>query len=225
MEFVIEGTYEATRKSVDQSMFLLHWDYWNESLPDTAKDTVGWIVSRIEDPSKSAAISKRIDARFDVQDVQTITMSEGEMMKSFIGMAGAVIGAVDIVSIVIVLIMMLIVGNTIAMGVRDRTSQYAIMRAIGFLPQHVLAAVVGEGVVLGALGGALGILLGHGFITHLVGRFIEENLGSYFPYFRMTPEAAALALVLALVVGMAAALIPAANAARANLVEAFRKVG
>jgi putative ABC transport system permease protein len=225
MEFEIKGTYVATRKSVDQSMFLLHWDYFNELVPDLTKDKIGWIVSRIADPSKSADISKEIDRRFDVQEDQTITMSEGEMQKSFLGMASALISALDIISLVILVIMMLIVGNTIAMGVRDRTSQYAVMQAIGFLPKHILVTVLGEGLVLGALGGLTGLFLGWLFVTQLMGRFIEENLGSFFPYFRVTPEAAALALLLAVLVGAIAAALPAMGAARTNLVEAFRKVG
>jgi putative ABC transport system permease protein len=225
MEFEIKGTYIATRKSVDQSMFLLHWEYFNELMPELQKDKIGWIVSRIGDPSKSAEISKAIDAKFDVQEDQTLSMSEGEMNKSFIGMASALISALDIISGVILVIMMLIVGNTIAMGVRDRTSQYAVMQAIGFLPKHILITVLGEGLVLGVLGGLTGIFFGWLFVTQLVGRFIEENMGSFFPYFRVTPEAAALALLLAVMVGAVAAALPAVGAARTNLVEAFRKVG
>jgi putative ABC transport system permease protein len=224
-EFVIEGIYDATRKSVDRSMFLWHFDYLNESIPEDRRDQVGWIVSRIEDPSQTTEVSKRIDEKFDIQDTQTLTMSEGDLQKSFLGMAAAVLRAVDIVSIAILAIMMLILGNTIAMGVRDRTNQYAAMRAIGFLPGHILTAVLSEGLLIGGLGGGLGLLLAYPFINQLVGRFIEENMGAYFPYFRMTPEAAATALVIAVALGAGAAALPARNASRLNIVDALRKVG
>jgi len=224
-EFEIKGTYDTTRKSVDRSMFLWHYDYLNDSIPADRRDQVGWIVSRISDSSQSAAISKSIDQKFDIYDTQTITMSEGDLQRSFLGMAGALLDAIDIISIVILAIMMLLLGNTIAMGDRERTNQYAVMRAIGFLPGHLLTVVFAEGVIVGALGGALGLCLAYPFINLGVGRFVEENMGAYFPYFRVTVEAGAVALALAIFVGVLAAAIPARTAARLNIVAAMRKVG
>jgi putative ABC transport system permease protein len=224
-EFVISGTYEATRKSIDRSMFLWHYAYLNESIPELRRDYVGWIVSRVRNAGQAGEISKAVDARFDVQDTQTITMSEGEMQKSFLGMAGALLQAIDIISAVILAIMMLLLGNTIAMGVRDRTNQYAVMRAIGFLPKHIVTSVLGEGLAVGLLGGGLGLLCAYPFINQGVGRFIEENMGSYFPYFRITPQAGATALALAASLGVVAAVIPARSAARLDIVDALRKVG
>lgn len=224
-DFVISGIYEATRKSVDQSMFLWHWDYLNESIPESRRDQIGWITTRVTDPSRSAQISKAIDDRFDIQDTQTLTMSESEMQRSFLGMFSAILNAIDLVSVVILFIMMLLLGNTIAMGVRERTNQYAVMRAIGFLPQHILTAVLGEGLVVGALGGGLGLLLAYPFINLGIGRFIEENMGQYFPYFRVTPDAAIVAFAIAVVLGTLGAVLPARGAARLNIVDALRKVG
>lgn len=224
-EFVIRGTYEATRKSVDRSMFLWHFEYLNESVPENRRDKIGWIVSRIQDPSQSAQISRAIDEKFDVRDTQTITMSEGEMQRSFMGMAGAVLKAIDIISVVIMGIMMLILGNTIAMGVRERTNQFAVLRTIGFLPKHILMTVLGEGLAIGCLGGLVGVGLAVPFVNQGVGRFIEENMGSYFPYFRVTPTAAITAFLIATVLGVVAAVLPARKAAHMNLVDALRKVG
>ena len=225
MELTVRGIYVTTRRSSDQSMLLLHWSYFNELLPAEARDTVGWIGSRIADSSRAAEISREIDRRFDVRDVQTLTMSEGDAQRSWLGMVAALFGAIDIISLVILFIMMLIVANTIAMGVRDRMNQYAVMQALGFLPRHVLAIVLAEGLVLGALGGSAGIGVGYVFVTHLVGRFVEENAGTYLPYFRVTPQAALAAFLLALSVSVVAAVLPAAAAARTNIVEAFRGVG
>jgi putative ABC transport system permease protein len=224
-EFEIKGLYTATRKSVDQNMFLWHFDYLNDSIPEGRRDQIGWIVTRVADPSKAAAITKTIDDRFDVRDVQTLTMSEGEMQKSFLGMFSAILTALDLVSLAILGIMALLVGNTIAMGVRDRTNQYAVMRAMGFMPKHLTITVLSEGLVLGALGGAIGLGIAILFINQVAGRFIEENMGQYFPYFRVTPAVAAIAFGLALALGAIAALLPARTAARLNIVEALRKVG
>ena len=107
---------------------------------------VGWIVANIADASQSGRISKEVDAKFENRDLQTITMSEAALNQSFLGMFSAVLKAIDIVSVVITLIMALIVGNTIAMGVRERTNEYGVLRAIGFLPGHIARFILVEGV-------------------------------------------------------------------------------
>jgi putative ABC transport system permease protein len=224
-ELEIAGIYTATRKSIDQSSLWFHWDYVNEALPESRKDQVGWIVSRIDDPAKSADISAAIDKRFDDEDIQTLTMSERALQMSFLGMVSAVLKAIDVVSLVILLIMMLILGNTIAMGVRERTSEYAVLRAIGFLPHHVITFVLGEAVVIGLIGGGLGLLLAYPLVEQGMGRFIEENMGSWFPYFRIADTTAIAAPLLAIALALVAAAIPAYRASKQNVVDGLRRVG
>jgi putative ABC transport system permease protein len=186
---------------------------------------VGWIVTNIKDSSASGRISKEVDAKFENRDLQTITMSEAALNQSFLGMFAAVLKAIDIVSIVITAIMALIVGNTIAMGVRERTNEYGVLRAIGFLPGHIAQFILAEGVVIGLLGGAIGVLLGYPVVNNGMGRVIEENMGNMFPQFRVQPEIAAFAFGLALVLGLLASILPARKAAKLQVVEALRRVG
>jgi putative ABC transport system permease protein len=223
-EFHIAGIYEATRKSVDRSQFLFHWDYLNETQPQRARDQVGWVVSRVNDPNRTADVSVALDKTFDERDVQTLSQSEGAFNTSFLGMFSAVLKAIDVVSLAILLIMMLILGNTVAMGVRERTHEYGTLRAIGFLSKHVVWLVVGEAVATGALGGLLGLALAYPIVEKGMGRFIEENMGGFFPYFQIAPATAALALGLALALGGLAAVWPAWQASRMNVVGALRRV-
>jgi putative ABC transport system permease protein len=197
----------------------------NESLSDKRRDMVGWIVSRIDDPAKSAAISSAIDNTFDSRDVQTLTQSERDLNNSFLGMLSAVLGAMDIVSVVILAIMGLILGNTIAMGVRERTTEYGVMRALGFSPRHIATFVLGEAFMLGLLGGVLGLALSYPLVEYGMGRFIEENMGSFFPYFRIPSATAVTAVGCAIVLALVAAIIPAMQASRLRAIDALRQVG
>jgi len=224
-EFEVSGIYTAKRATVDRSTLWFHWDYMNEAQPARMKDNVGWIASRVSDPSRAAQIAKLIDQRFDERDTQTLSMDERSFQSSFLGMISAILTAVNVVSIVIMLIMMLILGNTIAMGVRERTQEYGVLRAIGFLPRHIVLFIVGEGLVLGAAGGVLGLLIGYPFVEKGFGRFLEENLGAFFPFFRISPGIAVMAFGLAVVLGLVAAIIPARQAARLQIVSALRRVG
>lgn len=224
-EFTITAIYTATRKSVDQATFVFHWDYLNESVPARQKDMVGWIVSRVADPAKTAEMGTALDKRFDEQDVQTLSQSEGAFNASFLGMFSAVLKAIDIVSIVILGIMMLILGNTIAMSVRERTKEYGTLRAIGFLPRHLGIFVLGEAVTVGALGGALGLLLSYPIVELGMGRFLEENMAGMFPYFRISAGTGVAALGLAIGMSAIAGALPAIGASRLRVVESLRRVG
>lgn len=222
--FNVAGIYTTSRKSMDRSSFFFRWDYLNENLPPERRDQIGWTMSRIDNPAESANISAAIDKIFEEQDPQTLSMSERAMNASFLGMFSSILGALDIVSGVILAIMALILGNTIAMGARERVKEYGTMRAIGFLPKHVAMYVLGEGGFTGLLGGLVGIALAYPLVQMGLGGFLEENMGGFFPYYRIHPMTVAIALGAAIVLGAGAAILPALNASRLEVSSALRKV-
>jgi len=224
-DFNIDGIYEATRKSIDRSQLVFHWSYLNESLPERQRDMVGWIVARVDDPRASAQVTTAIDRIFDEKDTQTTSMSEHAMNNSFMAMFSAVLTVLDVVSFIIMLIMMLILGNTIAMGVRERTREYGVLRALGFSPQHVGWFVIGEALTIGLLSGLLGVALSYPIVQLGMGRWLEENMGSFFPYFRVNAETAVVAVALSVALSVAASLIPARQASRLSILDALRRVG
>ncbi len=224
-EFHIRGIYTADRATVDRSTLWFHWKYLNESLPPRRQDKIGWIMARVDNPARAAEIAQTIDKKFEDRDEQTLSMSERAFQASFLGMISAVLGAIEIVSYVTMVIMGLILANTIAMGVRERTHEYGVLRAIGFLPRHIVMFILGEGFVLGLLGGVLGLALGYPFVQGALGPVLEQNLGAFFPFFRVSPSVAGLALGLAVLLGVLAAVIPARGAARLEVVSALRRVG
>ncbi|HSU42078.1 MAG TPA: FtsX-like permease family protein [Polyangiaceae bacterium] len=224
-EFHIAGIYTADSPTVDRSSLWFQYKYLDESRPERTKDQVGWIMARVDDPGRAAEIARAVDKKFEDRDIQTISMSERALQASFLGMVSAILKLIGIVSIVMMAIMALILGNTIAMSVRERTHEYGVLRAIGFLPSHIVRFILLEGLVLGALGGLAGLLFGYPLIQNGIGPALEQNLGAMFAVFRVTPELAALSFVLALVLGTAAAIIPARTAARLEVVSALRRVG
>jgi putative ABC transport system permease protein len=223
-QFVVDGIYTASAKSVDRSTFIFQWDYLNDSVPPARRDMVGWIVSRVDDPGHVADIGVALDKRFDDRETPTLSQDERSFQASFLAMFSAVLKAMDIVSAVILGIMTLILGNTIAMGVRERTMEYGVLRAIGFSPGHVATWIVCESLLMGMLGGLAGLAIAWPFINFGVGRFIEENMGSMFPYFRLETGNIVAALVLATLLGAVAAAIPAWRASRLRVIEAVRRV-
>ncbi len=224
-EFHIAGIYTATSPTVDRSTLWFNYKYLDESRPERLKDQVGWIMARVDDPGRAAEIARAVDKKFDDRDIQTISMSERALQASFLGMVSAILKLIGVVSIVMMAIMALILGNTIAMGVRERTHEYGVLRAIGFLPKHIVQFILVEGVVLGALGGLVGLAIGYPLIQNGIGPALEQNLGAMFAVFRVTPDLALLSFVLAVALGTLAAVIPARNASKLEVVSALRRVG
>jgi len=224
-EFHIAGIYTANSPTVDRSTLWFNYKYLDESRPQRLKDQVGWIMARVDDPGRAAEIARAVDKKFDDRDIQTISMSERALQASFLGMVSAILKLIGVVSIVMMAIMALILGNTIAMGVRERTHEYGVLRAIGFLPKHIVQFILVEGLVLGALGGLVGLAIGYPLIQNGIGPALEQNLGQMFAVFRVTPDLAGLSFVLAIALGTLAAVIPARNASKLEVVSALRRVG
>lgn len=223
-QFTVDGVYQASARSVDRSTFLFHWDYLNDALPAERRDQVGWIVSRVDDPARAADISVGLDKVFDERDTPTLSQDERSFRTGFLGMLASILKAMDLVSAVILVIMTLVLGNTIAMAARERNGEYGVLRAIGFLPAHVVLWVIAESLVMGVAGGVLGALIAWPIINMGLGTYLEENMGTIFPYFRLEPQMIAAGIALAAILGGAAAAIPAWQASKLRVIDAVRRV-
>jgi putative ABC transport system permease protein len=222
-EFTISGFYTAARKSVDRNTFWFHWNYLNDSVPEVRKDQIGWIAVRVDDPRKTAETAVSIDKVFDVRDVQTLSQSERAFNVSFLAAFSSILTTIDVASLLILFILALIVGLVIYLGVRERTSEYGVMKAIGFQPSHVLSVVLGEAAALGLLGG----LVGTGLSTLAIGGLgpaLEEMMPGFFPYFRVQWGNVAIALAAATALGTLAGVLPARRALRMKVVDALRRL-
>ena len=223
-KFTVDGIYKVpAQSSIPRTNFWFHWSYMNDAANVRQKDKIGWIVSRVADVSQGAAVSDRIDKLFDDSDTQTTTMTEQALNNSFLAGFGAILDALDIVSLIILVIMMLILGNTIAMGVRERTTEYGVLRALGFGPGHIRSFIVGEALTLSGLAALLGLGLAVPLISGM-GKWLEENMGNFFPVFRLTALTAIVGVALTLALGALASLIPAIRAGRMQVTEALRRI-
>ncbi len=146
------------------------------------------------------------------------------MNQGFLGGASAIFGALDIVSLIILVIMMLILGNTIAMGVRERTTEYGVLRAVGFRPGHIRLFIIGEALTVSVCSAVVGLILSFPLVQAGLGRWMEENMGNFFPAVTISPATAVEAFTLTLGLGALASLIPAIQAARLQVTEALRRI-
>ena len=224
-KFNIDGIYAAKGKAFDRSQFFFHYGLLNESIAENRRNKIGWIVSRLDAPSHSAEISSNIDRIFDQKDTQTSTMSEQALNASFFAGVSAVLTGLDAVSMILLVIMTLILGNTIAMNVRERTGEYGVLRAIGFSSGHIGAFILFEALATSMLAGVLGVGIAYFILRQALGRWVEENMGSVFPRFELDSGIATAAVGLSGALAAIAALVPAWMGGRLKVVDALRRVG
>ena len=222
-DYNVRAIYESHGKSVDDATMFFHWKYFNEKIPERLRDKVGLILIRVDNPAQSTAIGAAIDKSFANSLAETRTESEKAFQLEFISMASAVIGAIQIVSGVVLVILMLILANTMSMATRERTTEYAVMRAIGFKPRHIVGMVLGEGFVISLVGIALGVALAPP-IMRFFGKLFEKQMGGFLGNFGLALEPVLLAVVVGLTLGMVAAALPARRAGRLKIVDALRRV-
>jgi putative ABC transport system permease protein len=222
-EFNVRSIYKSMKRSVDESTMFFHWKYMNERVDERIKDQVGLVFIKVNDPAQSNAITLAIDKHFVNSLAETRTESEKAFQLEFLSMSSAIIGAIQIISGVVLVILMLVLANTMAMATRERTTEYAVMRAIGFQPRHIVGMVLGEGFVIALVGAVVGILMATPVMKFLA-VLLEKNLGGFIGNLDLRVEPVVLAIVVSLLLGMAAAALPAWRAGKLRIVDALRRV-
>jgi putative ABC transport system permease protein len=222
-EFTLRGIYRGRDQTVDQNQFFFHWANLNETIrsvrPGDA-DRVGFFIQGVARPELAASVASQIDEMFKNSVAETLTETERAFQLGFVAMSQAIIAAIQIVSFVVILIILAVVANTMAMAVRERMKEFAVLKTLGFGAGHLVLLIFGESLLLSALGGGLGMLL-----TFPAAEAFSSSVGQFFPVFIVSGETMAMAAAAVLAVGMSAALFPSLTAVRVRIVEGLRRVG
>ena len=220
--FNVAAIYEGKKKNTDTSQFFFHWSYLNETVkvryPRRA-DQVGVFVAETVDADRMASIALAIDNQFKNSAAETLSETEKAFQLGFVSMTGTIVVAIKLVSYVVIFIIMAVMANTMAMTARERTAEYATLKALGFSPIFVSALIFGESLMLALFGGVLGIA-GSFPVAAAFGR----KMGTMFPVFNISAETVTLQILCALTVGVLAAIVPARRAATVRIVEGLRAV-
>jgi putative ABC transport system permease protein len=226
-EFVVRAVYTGGQPGTDETQFLMHWEYLNERVRETMPgqaDNVGWYMLLIDNQTNPAAVSDAVDAMFKNSFAETKTETERAFQQSFVSMSGAILAAMEAISFVVVFIVLLVLANTMAMTARERMSEYAVLKTLGFRPFHIIGLIGGESLLIASGGFVLGfglmVYVCNGFAT-----FLTSNLGNFFPVFELKDITVILALLSALLVGVFAALFPAWRAVRMRIADGLHRVG
>jgi putative ABC transport system permease protein len=221
--FTLRGIYDGVDKGTDQSTFFFHFDYLNEAIkkqyPRRA-DQAGVFIVQLKDPSQAAEVSEAIDATFKNSLAETLTETEKAFQLGFVAMTETILLAIQAVSFVVIVIIMAVMANTMAMTARERYTEFATLKALGFRNGFVALLIFAESVGIALAGGLVGIAL-----TFPLARLFADAMGTLFPIFFVSERTVVMQFVAAVVIGVVAAAVPAWRAARVRIVDGLRAVG
>jgi putative ABC transport system permease protein len=217
-EFNLDGIYHGTRQADDETQFWFHWDLFEEKVPERFKGLVGWYTVRVDNPDDSLKVAKAIDAEFSNSPYETHTDTEKAFAAGWVKQFGNIEFLILTIGGVVFFTLLLVTGNTMAIAVRERTNELAVLKAIGYSDRFVLLLVLTESLVIAAVGGGLGLLLAKGFTL------MGDPTHGMLPFFYLPGLAITAGIIAALAIGIASGILPAVGAMRMRVVEALRRV-
>ncbi len=217
-EFNLDGIYHGTRQADDETQFWFQWKRFEEQVPAQYKGHVGWYTVKVDHPDDSLRISKAIDTEFANSPFETHTDTEKAFATGWVKQFGNIQFLIMAIGGVVFFTLLLVTGNTMAIAVRERTGELAVLKAVGYSDRFVLLFVLFESLLIAVIGGALG--LGLAKIFTLGG----DPTRGLLPFFFLPGKAILVGLGVTLAVGAASGVIPAIGAMRLRVVDALRRV-
>jgi putative ABC transport system permease protein len=226
-EFTVRAIFDVDKvkhPKTDSTLMLFHFKYLYEGLGRNLQ--AGSYTVEINDPEQAGAISKAIDAQFENSDAQTHTETEAAFAAGFLSMAGNLSLLLNTIGLAVSFTILLVTANTMSMAVRERRTEIAVLKTLGFGSGKVMGLIVAESVLLGILGGTFGILLSRATVwglTSLPG--VKDVLaGMGLTSLSLPPMVALMGFAVALFLGLAAGFVPAFNAYKSRITDMLRTV-
>ena len=217
-ELTIRGIYH---RDPPQNSLYFNAKYLEESVA-WFKGQAGWYGTQLAQPGDVARVSSQIDDMFRNSPLRTKTESEKAFQLDFVATLGNVKAFILGICGAVVFAILLVSANTMAMSVRSRTREVAVLKTLGFTRQRVLSLFVFEAVALAVSGGVLGIFGAAGLIQLLTHSSVAIGIPMDM---KVTLPTVVLSLLVAATVGFLSGYVPAYGASRTNIVEGLRHIG
>jgi putative ABC transport system permease protein len=221
LELNLCGTFDSP-KNTDSMWF--HWNYMDELLKKSAEQasgSAGTIFAKTADSSMLAEMCDKVDKSFSNSNDPTRTQTEAAFAQMFSDMVGNMRKVILYIGLAVVFSLSLIAANAMAMSMRERTTEIAVLKAIGFSKHHVLGMVLGESMWISFLGGVLGMILGclalqglHGISAQFIPLDVSEIMGLWLGGLILTSGC----------IGLVSGFIPAFLASQRSVVDGLRRV-
>lgn len=218
-EFNLDGIYHGKRAQDDETQFWFQWDYFEEKVPEQFKGLIGWYTVKLDSPDDAVRVGKAIDAEFTNSPYETKTETESAFAAGWVKQFGNIEFLILAIGSVVFFTLLLVTGNTMAISVRERTGELAILKAIGFKDGSILFLVLAEALTIALAGGLLGLGL-----AMLLIPAVSQALNGMLPNLILSKSMLATGIGFAVLVGVISGLLPGIGAMRLRVAEAFRRI-
>ena len=218
LELTIRGIFTAPQPTIT---LYFNWKYVEEALP-MAKGRAGTFNILADSGDDVPKVAAAIDALFHNFPEPTKTESEKAFQLSFINSLGNVKAFILSICFAVVFATLLVSANTMAMSIRERTREVAVLKTLGFTRPTILGLYVGEAIAISSIGGVLGCLLA---VALVAGIAHTPGMGFFFLGMSVNLPTFLLAALTAAAVGFLSAVVPAYHAAKVDIVEGLRYIG
>jgi putative ABC transport system permease protein len=218
LQLTLHGIYEGD----DETMIWFHWEYLDELLQAEMGASIGnagtiWIKG--ESRAVLPQIMEEVDGRFASSEYPTRTMSEKAFNQMFLDMMGNVKAFIRNIGLAVVFTLVLVASNTMAMSIRERVTEVAVLKALGFQRGQILSVILGEAVLISSLGGVVGVLGAKALFS-----VFDLSTVILMPFFYVPWYTAVMGLVVAALIGLVSGIVPSWKAASLSVVDGLRKV-
>ena len=216
-EFDLEGVFSSDDPRSSTGVLLFQYDYFEEARA-FGKGTVGWYILRVESGADPIQVANAIDLQFANSPNETKTSTEAAFAQSFMKQFGNIALIVTLILGAVFFTLLLVSGNTMSQSVRERISELAVLKTLGFTDRSVLGIVLSESVLIMLLGGLLGLGLGW-----LIIQGLAQQIGSFLPGIFLSPKAIAIGIGMMIGAGILAGIFPALKAMRLSIIDALAR--
>lgn len=215
-ELTIRATYVHP---IQTSSLFFPMEYFQQANGDRGEVGTFWV--KVKDPNQMAALSQQIDAMFKNSDYPTETFTEKEFQKNFLSMMGNVKLLFTAVSSCAIFMVVLLAAITMSMSARERVTEIAVLKAIGFEQRLVLGLMLTEFILLTVIGGAAGSFGAHYLYTLVdMGKVTQGFLQN----FAIHAKTLTVCMTTSVAVGLLAGGFPAWRASNLRVVDGLRRV-
>jgi putative ABC transport system permease protein len=216
-DFTVSGIFQGNEAKVDTGYVLIHYKYFNET-QSWGGDSIGWLILTTRDAALNEQVANEIDTNFANSNNETDTSTEQAFNKAFIeqiGNIGLIIFGVVFMAFFTILI---VVGNTMVLAIRERTNEIAVLKTLGFESKRIFKMVLAESCLLAFFGGLLGLGAAYVIVTGAA-----EQMARFLPNLVLDHTIVLQALGYMLLLGLVTGIAPAIAALRLNIVTAFSR--
>lgn len=216
-EFDLEGIFSTDDPRGSTVLMLFQYDYFDEARA-FAKGTVGWYILRVASGADPIQVANAIDQQFANSPNETKTSTEAAFAQSFMKQFGNIALIVTMILGAVFFTLLLVSGNTMSQSVRERISELAVLKTLGFTDRTVLGIVLSESILIMLMGGLLGLGVGW-----LVVQGLAQPMAAFLPGIFLSGTAVAGALAIMIGAGILAGIFPALKAMRLSIIDALAR--